>query len=215
MVHGGHSLPIRQMRRSGGCEEFFLFQTHDRLTPLRTVQTIFAGQFKPTGDERCFKDIFYGEYSGSPMLSMPETISLERLNRRTCQGSLMSSGRLTFSGVSPPRLTMRREESRQGIERSVEDAPGTHGEERKRGEGERLTRTPVKVSCRLAVFWRPTNIGCGVRASRAGYLFPRDDAIDEVGLDDLAADIPLAAGVAGERAVDHDEPGHAAPLPFG
>ncbi len=37
-----------------------------------------------------------------------------------------------------------------------------------------------------------------------------DDAVHEVGLDDLAADVPFAAGVAGGRAVGHDEPGHAA-----
>jgi hypothetical protein len=43
----------------------------------------------------------------------------------------------------------------------------------------------------------------------------RDDAVHQVGLDDALADLALAAGAAGERAVGHDEAGHAAAAAVG
>ena len=43
----------------------------------------------------------------------------------------------------------------------------------------------------------------------------RDDAVDQIGLDDALADLALAAGVGGERAVGHDEAGHAAAAAVG
>src|SRR3546814_18041495 len=43
----------------------------------------------------------------------------------------------------------------------------------------------------------------------------RDDAIDQVGLDDALTDLALAAGAGGQRAVGHDETGHAAAVAVG
>ena len=41
----------------------------------------------------------------------------------------------------------------------------------------------------------------------------RDDAVHQVGLDDALADVALAAGAGGERAVGHDEAGDSAAVP--
>ena len=126
-------------------------------------------------------------------------------------------------GVDDPADVGRRERvTRAGYALGVldpgEDAEhaGLHRAEFFRVDEERFALAPARpVGCALADVLAAlvageepeTDGNAGGEEELGGQ---RDDAIDEVGLDDFAAYVPLAAGVARQTAVSHHEPGHAA-----